>query len=175
MPRSRLQPRLRVRCLLRRRRPPSNNTDTSPPPRAIADRDRDRLGLWLRRRRCGSPPGGGNRKCFFRDGEADLSTRLPEELRDEKAEDSPDRATREVARCGLRPRKVAESPDSVLAVVVMAKGTGVRRLLRPRCASGSGVKVTLLANGSSAKPNSSFSPVIVPRDVRRLVLDHVAP
>lgn len=104
-----------------------------------------------------------NRKCLLRDAEIDLSVRFVEGLRDEKVEESPDRATREVARWRLLPRKVPDSPDSVLVVVTMEKGTGVRRLLRPRCASGSGEKVTLLLNGSSAKADNSSSPLIVPK------------
>lgn len=102
-----------------------------------------------------------NLKNFFLDGEDDRSDRLSEECRDEKVDESVDKATREVARWRLRPRKVADSPDSVLDVVTMAMGTGVRRLLRPLWASGSGEKVTLLVIDSSAIASTSFSPVIV--------------
>lgn len=101
---------------------------------SVAFGEREREGLALRRRSCGTPR-----------NEQDGSLKLRDGLRDDSAEG----ARRDVDRCRRRPRHVAESPDNVFDDATTTSGPGLRLRLRPLCISGSGDNIAPVPARSS--------------------------
>ena len=75
------------------------------------------------------------------------------------SDDSPPVA--EEARCRLRPRKVADSPERVLDLATIVRDTGVLLRLRPRWASGSGENMAFRRDDASDADIESSSAVMI--------------